>query len=266
GKYEFQENGWLIKLYGQRERWIPACTFCAGISATQRSESMNNFFKGFVRSSTLVSDFVHQYKKPLLKTYYKMETDAAEIYTRKLFLMFQEELFSCQRYVFPKYFQDGIKKSYLVMPKGEKKPAYEVMLDITEKNAVCSCRLFEFVGILCRHLAIFVKESLINSLPHQYVLQRWTINAESNDRQISSTLRRNNLMILFLEVVEKGQKIQRKHDYLALALQKTHFELLNLDDESDGTQLHAHVSSNGRPKSLMHKHPMETQVGKKKKM
>ncbi|XP_012833068.1 PREDICTED: uncharacterized protein LOC105953933 [Erythranthe guttata] len=200
-------------------------------------------------ATTFVSDFVHQYEKaidaryfkekekdlktkntkPVLKTCYKIEADAAN---------------------------DGVKKCYRVMLMGKEKPVYEVVLDPIEKNAICSCHMFEFVGILCRHiLAFFVKKSL------------------------------------FLEVVEEGQKSQRKHDYLALALRKTHSELLDLDDESNETRIHGgsaiekqpqhsghqlsnmpvtlldppHVSSKGRPKSLRLKHPMESQSGKKRK-
>ncbi|KAL7116770.1 hypothetical protein ACP275_03G026100 [Erythranthe tilingii] len=176
-KYGLYENEWLTKLYGQREQWIPAylrSMFCAGMSTTQRSES------------TLVSDFVHHYEKaidaryfkekekdlktkntkPVLKTCYKIEVDAADIYTRKLFLMFQEELFSSQKYMSSKHCQDGVKKCYRVMLMGKEKPVYEVVLDPIEKNAICSCHMFEFVGILCRHiLAIFVKKSLVSSFP-----------------------------------------------------------------------------------------------------
>ena len=49
-----------------REKWIPAYlrrSFCAVMSTTQRSESMNKFFKGYVCSSTMISDFVHQYER-----------------------------------------------------------------------------------------------------------------------------------------------------------------------------------------------------------
>jgi hypothetical protein len=112
-KYGLEENNWLQSIYSRREKWISAylrTTFCAGMSTTQRSESMNKFFKDYVRSSTMVSEFVYQYEKaldaryfkekerdvktkasrPILKTCYKMEAEAAKVYTRESFFMFQE--------------------------------------------------------------------------------------------------------------------------------------------------------------------------------
>ncbi|KAG5530054.1 hypothetical protein RHGRI_030424 [Rhododendron griersonianum] len=173
---------------------------------------------------------------------------------------------------------------------------------------ICSCHKFEFVGILCRHiLALFAKKSLASHLPEYYILRRWTINAKSHvaneisptlmsqvtlqdGSKSSSTLTKHNLMIEVLKVVEEGQKSQKKHDHLALALQKLHCELLAMeeDDEIDieddlesspplegGTQLLSnitftlhdppHVASRGRPKSLRQKHPKENHVGKKRK-
>ena len=78
---------------------------------------MNKFFKDYVRSSTKISDFVYQYEKvlnarylkekesdvktknsvPILKTSYKMEVEAAKVYTRKMFMKFQEELFCSKK-------------------------------------------------------------------------------------------------------------------------------------------------------------------------
>ena len=62
---------------------------------------------------------------------------------------------------------------------GKESPFYEVSLDIVETKAICSCHMFEFVGIICKHtLAVFVKKSLANFFPSHYILERWTINAK----------------------------------------------------------------------------------------
>jgi hypothetical protein len=107
-KYELGENDWLKNLYRRCENWISTylrTTFCASVSTTQRSESINKFFKDYVRSSTMVSDFVYQYEKaldahyskdkerdvktktfrPILTTCYRMEAEAAKVYTKKSF-------------------------------------------------------------------------------------------------------------------------------------------------------------------------------------
>ncbi|XP_057473273.1 protein FAR1-RELATED SEQUENCE 5-like [Actinidia eriantha] len=262
GKYDLRGDSWLKDLYMRREKWVPAylrMIFCAGMSTTQRSESMHKFFKAILQSSTLASDFVYQYEialdkrfasekerdvettttKAILKTCYKMEEEAAKTYTRKIFLLFQEELFSSQKHRASKYCEEGTRKTYRVLPNGKEKPMYEVVLDGIENKAICLCHMFEFVGIPCRHiLAVFVKKCLVDYLPQQYVLRRWTMNAKRHGEvvvhegpQISSTLLRNSLMMEFLKVVEEGQKSQRKHHHLTVALRKVHSELLAMDDE-----------------------------------
>ena len=72
--YGLGDNDWLGNLYMRREKWVPAYLrrkFCVGMSTTQRSESMNKFFKDYVRSSTKISDFVYQYEKVLNARYLK---------------------------------------------------------------------------------------------------------------------------------------------------------------------------------------------------
>uniref|UniRef100_A0A2N9IDU1 Protein FAR1-RELATED SEQUENCE n=1 Tax=Fagus sylvatica TaxID=28930 RepID=A0A2N9IDU1_FAGSY len=59
---------WLANLYEERERWVPAflnSNFFAGMSSTQRSESMNAFFDGYLHSSTTLKVFVEQFENAL---------------------------------------------------------------------------------------------------------------------------------------------------------------------------------------------------------
>ncbi|XP_022889332.1 protein FAR1-RELATED SEQUENCE 5-like [Olea europaea var. sylvestris] len=67
-KFGLHENDWLSGLYENRKRWVPCflkTTFWAGMSTTQRSESMNAFFDGYVHSKTSLKQFVEQYERAL---------------------------------------------------------------------------------------------------------------------------------------------------------------------------------------------------------
>jgi hypothetical protein len=66
--HHLEENEWLAKLYEERERWVPAflnSNFFARMSLTQRSESMNAFFDGYLHSSTTLKVFVEQFEKAM---------------------------------------------------------------------------------------------------------------------------------------------------------------------------------------------------------
>ncbi|BBH00026.1 polyol/monosaccharide transporter 5 [Prunus dulcis] len=68
-KYELQSNDWLRGLYDERRRWVPSFvkgSFWAGMSTTQRSESMNAFFDDHVNSKTTLKQFVEQYENALM--------------------------------------------------------------------------------------------------------------------------------------------------------------------------------------------------------
>ncbi|XP_042988834.1 protein FAR1-RELATED SEQUENCE 5-like [Carya illinoinensis] len=265
-KYGLACNDWMQNLYNRREKWVPAylrTTFCAGMSTTQRSESMNKFFKDYVRSSTMVSDFVHQYEKalsaryfkekekdvrtkssnPILRTCWKIEEETVKVYTRKSFNIFQEELFNCQRYKMIKVQQYEESKMYEVAPNGKDGRIYYVTLDSRQTQAICTCHKFEFLGILCRHiLCVFMKKSNLDMLPHHYVLERWTINAKSRaileipnsegpfPTREDPILRKSHLMMQFYDIAELGSQSRFKMNQLSLALDKVHKELLSMEN------------------------------------
>ena len=113
-QFDLHENDWLSGLFENRSRWVPCflkTTFRAGMSTTQRSESINAFFDGYVHSKTSLKQFVEQYERALrckvekefqadfksfsqmvpCATKYAIEKQFQEVYTISKFREFQEE-------------------------------------------------------------------------------------------------------------------------------------------------------------------------------
>jgi len=115
---------------------------------------MNNFLK-FLNSSTPLSMFVTQYEKnldvhynkereknvkiriskPLLRTLYPMEEKASNIYTRKVFKIFQDELARSQIFIAEKVEFSIEVSTYKIHEIYKKKPNYHVTFHDTLKEA-----------------------------------------------------------------------------------------------------------------------------------
>ncbi|OMO79265.1 hypothetical protein COLO4_24493 [Corchorus olitorius] len=278
-KYGLQENSWLIKLYSIRGKWIPAyvrSSFCAEMSTTQRSESMNKYFKDYVNASTLMSKFVIQYdkaldarynkereqnfktmnSKPILKTMYPMEKEASMVYTRKMFRKFQDELIHSQQYVAEKINAVAQVYKYRVHEFDMKKPEYIVTFDVSSTATACKCHMFEFVGIPCRHqLAVLIKKK-VHSLPSHYFLDRWTRNAKKgevditsdhdNNAPTSSMILFNSVMVHSLELSEKASRSQKHYDIAIGGLQRLFEELdgLKIEDDKGNSPTDVVISKN----------------------
>ncbi|XP_042941107.1 protein FAR1-RELATED SEQUENCE 5-like [Carya illinoinensis] len=135
--YTLQENGWLQSLYSERTYWVPVFLkeyFWAGMSTTQRSESMNAFFDGYVHAKTNLKEFVDQYDNALRKKI-KNEISAdfhsfrvtvpcisrspiekifQELYTNAKFREVQQQVMGVLDMDPYLLRRDGVKKTYLV--------------------------------------------------------------------------------------------------------------------------------------------------------
>ncbi|XP_057250581.1 protein FAR1-RELATED SEQUENCE 5-like [Beta vulgaris subsp. vulgaris] len=63
-KYELGDDEWLQGLFRERDMWVPAYMrhlFWAGMKTTQRCESINSFFDGYVHKTTKLCEFAEQY-------------------------------------------------------------------------------------------------------------------------------------------------------------------------------------------------------------
>lgn len=201
-KYNLRGNDRLQSLYVDRKLWVPILvrdTFFAGMYAAQRGGSVSSLFDGYVNARTTLQDFAEQYEmalsdryekeskaefetfysKPVLKTPLPVEKQAAEVYTRKMFSTFQDEVFESLALAVKLSGEVGEDNNrYEVARFDEEHRVYMVDFNITEQIASCSCKMFEFEGIVCRHVLAVFKATNVFTLPQRYILKRWTRNAK----------------------------------------------------------------------------------------
>ncbi|PIA56959.1 hypothetical protein AQUCO_00700963v1 [Aquilegia coerulea] len=254
-RYNLEENEWLHSMYLARAQWVPVYlrnTFFGEMSITQGSDSINSFFDGYVNASTSIQLLIKQYEKaiasrhekevkaeydtmntePVLKTPSPMERQASSLFTRRIFTKFQEELVETLAITATKIDDTGTVTTYRVAKFGEDHKAHIVTFHVFEMNANCSCQMFEFCGILCRHILAVFRVANVLTLPSHYVLKRWTrtaksgvvvddcaIDLPSNTRE-SSAVRFNNLRQEAIKYVEEGAKSSHIYNVAMNALKE----------------------------------------------
>ncbi|XP_060200030.1 protein FAR1-RELATED SEQUENCE 5-like [Lycium barbarum] len=203
GRYNLKDDEWLQSMYDARQHWVPVYlrdTFFGETSIAKTSDSTNSFFDGYIDASTNIHVLMSQYEKatasrhekevkaeydtiniaPILKTPSPMEKQAAHIYTSEIFLMFQQELIETLAYPATVINDTGSDVMYQVAKFGEDHKVYYVKYNVIEKKASCSCQLFDFSGILCRHILAVFRVKNVLRFPSHYVLKRWTRKAKSD--------------------------------------------------------------------------------------
>ncbi|KAF5481495.1 hypothetical protein F2P56_002139 [Juglans regia] len=237
--FNLHENAWLQSLYAEREFWVPIYlknSFWVGMSTTQRSESMNAFFDGYVHARTNLKEFVDQFDNALKKkienenqadfnsfnftvpciSHLAFEKKFQDVYTNSKFREVQQEIMGmiychCR---FEK--MDGVIATYSVddQVKAEdfiKEVTYTLYFNETECEAKCVCGLFEMRGIICRHILAIFSAKKVRELPEKYILDRWrkdikrkyTFISRSYDiaDQRPETVRYKRILKTFNEVV-----------------------------------------------------------------
>ncbi|KAL6538949.1 hypothetical protein OROMI_025275 [Orobanche minor] len=206
-KHNLENNDWLNGLYEGRHRWVPCFVrdyFWAGMSTTQRSESMNAFFDGYVNAKTSLREFVGKYDNALKDkvekevdadtrsfstsipcvTRHDMEKQFQAVYTNDKFKEFQKELINtmycecalqqCDEGIFI-YQVEEIQ--YIGDSQTRRTIKYNVsyIKEVGDEYEVkCGCRLFEFRGILCRHIVkVLLFKQNIFIVSDKYILRRW---------------------------------------------------------------------------------------------
>ncbi|KAM1171734.1 hypothetical protein ACFX2I_021918 [Malus domestica] len=197
-RYGLKDNAWLKAMYEKRRSWVPLylrATFFAGIPF---NESIESFFGAHFNAQTPLKEFVSQYERGLegrreeeikedfnsfnLKAYLQtkepLEEQCRRLYTLNTFRVFQKELLQSYSYLGFKIYDEGAIIRYLVRKGGNDDEKSIVTVGAAIPEVGCSCRMFEFEGILCRHVLRVFQILDIKEVPPCYILRRWTRNAE----------------------------------------------------------------------------------------
>ncbi|XP_042974898.1 protein FAR-RED IMPAIRED RESPONSE 1-like [Carya illinoinensis] len=172
-KYNLQENVWLKSLYAERTYWAPVFmkeVFWARMSTTQRSESMNAFFDGYVHAKTNLKEYVDQFDNALRK---KIESESEADFQEV-----QKEVIGMLATLPALHRKDGVIATYHVecevnADEFMKEVTHTVYFNEAECEVKCSCALFEMRGILCRHVLGIMRVNKVRSVLEKYILNRW---------------------------------------------------------------------------------------------
>ncbi|XP_042460419.1 protein FAR-RED IMPAIRED RESPONSE 1-like [Zingiber officinale] len=265
-EFNLENNDWLKSLYKERNTWIPVYVkdqFWAGMSTSQRSESMNAFFDDYVHSKTSLKQFVEQYDSALKKNIenekhlnfvsfnsimrvilgHPIERQFQNAYTNNLFKLFQDEireLMFCNASLLK---EDGTTLIFEVVEtmlekNGEsvREVSFRVHYMEIDCQLKCVCRLFEFRGILCRHVIKVLIRMKVIEVPKNYIIDRWRKDIKREYQSISNIYddygcdgerhRYNILTPLIQEVQQLGAKNDDNFSVLVEILKDTKEKLI----------------------------------------
>ncbi|KAK9666030.1 hypothetical protein RND81_14G154600 [Saponaria officinalis] len=194
-KYNLQQNSWVREAWSIRRRWVPVYwmdTFCAVISSTQRSEQSNKYFKSFVSIENGLKQFIDQFEFALKR---KAEEENVlnfadknrplkwdlgilfedvfhKVYTNKKFQEVKDEVYGCintnvetlPNILGPVNMFRSTSKVNDPFWKKERR-CFDVSIDTVSGEYKCDCKLFEFKGIVCRHIIKCLDVLDVNVIP-----------------------------------------------------------------------------------------------------
>ncbi|KAK0581986.1 hypothetical protein LWI29_020141 [Acer saccharum] len=110
---------------------------------------------------------------------------ASSIYTPAVFKMFQVELGKAYDCVLSICGDDGMLTKYKVTHH-KRRFHHSVEFNSSNDTVICSCKKFEFSGILCSHALKVLSSKNVLKIPTQYILKRWTKYAKHGEREVVS--------------------------------------------------------------------------------
>ncbi|XP_041011435.1 protein FAR1-RELATED SEQUENCE 5-like [Juglans microcarpa x Juglans regia] len=144
------------------------------MSTTQRNESMNAFFDGYIHAKTNLKEFVNQFDNALKKkienkncTNFHSFNVTIPYISRSPIKKRYQDLYTNAKFREVQHQLIGIIDLNPVLLKAN--------VDFSDEDAVakCSCGLFEMRGIVCWQIFAVFKWNEIKTMPDMYILDRW---------------------------------------------------------------------------------------------
>ncbi|BBG93965.1 Protein kinase superfamily protein [Prunus dulcis] len=223
------DHPWLSSMFDLRESWVPAYArhfFAAGMSSSQRAEGSHDAFE------------VAQCILPM-----PMNKQMATLYTRTMFQKFEQELIQSTACFLELKTEDASKVVFNVSErKNWETRVAEVVYVKDSDHASCSCKRFEFVGIICKHILALFRRDQIEYMPDKYILKRWKKTAKSglvsdaNGNEIKDSadpgllIKRSTMSRLASDVVEDALMSEEGCELLSETLKSLQVKLKLLKD------------------------------------
>ncbi|KAL2525374.1 Protein FAR1-RELATED SEQUENCE 5 [Abeliophyllum distichum] len=239
------------------------------MSSSQRSESGHSFLKKYEDKKNSLTDFVTWFNRalvhqrheelaanhidltqtPKVTTALMMENQMVQIYTKKIFLLFQNELVQSNSYICSKRSSSDEAKVYAVQrfePGRTSDRTRQVNYFSSTDYISCSCRMFDFEGYPCRHMLCYMKKKQVMLLPEKYILRRWTKNAKQarmfdpttgsyvhTDPGHSLMSRHSMLSYAASDLVDEGSLTDARSTFLLSEFQSLRIRVKDIDTGGD---------------------------------
>ncbi|CAO2820403.1 unnamed protein product, partial [Amaranthus hypochondriacus] len=114
---------------------------------------------------------------PTLFSPHSLEKNASWFYSHTMFYIFQNEFksacFGCG--VNSMDVRDDVEHTQVI--DNYRGRVYNVKYFEVSRDCLCSCKMFESMGMLCRHVIFILKGKNLKEIPKQYMMNRWSKNA-----------------------------------------------------------------------------------------
>ena len=202
--YGVVDSTWVQDIYEKREMWGEAYfqgVFLAGMTTTQRAESVNSLMKSYLEPNLSITQFIQKFHRALQQMRSKfienqvdsevrkpvarsdialvgLEKHAADICTKKIFKKIRKNITAEQRLIVDDTSRLGereFKFSFRQYKDNVETRRWGVHIDLDNSIFLCDCMMLQSKGIPCSHILSGFKSMGLEDFPYGSIHPRWLL-------------------------------------------------------------------------------------------